>query len=122
MNWLEEMAVSQSNSLLDYARVLHAITPADETYLQRLFTKRWFSFDASALPKPFPAPALFLTGRQDSAWGTAAHGDSSSSSRGQPSPSWTRGPPDVGRAAGGVLGPRLGVARPRRTLELTHRL
>ncbi len=69
MNWLEEMVVSQSNSVLDYARVLHAITPADETYLQRLFTKRWFSFDASALPKPFPAPTLFLTGRQDSACG-----------------------------------------------------
>jgi pimeloyl-ACP methyl ester carboxylesterase len=71
MKWLEDMAVSQNDSLLEYARVLHAITPADETYLQRLFTKRWFSFDASALPEPFPAPALLLTGRQDSACGYA---------------------------------------------------
>ena len=69
MSWLEEMAVSQNVSLLEYARVLQAITPADEHYLERLFTGRKFTFDAGVLPEPFPAPTLILTGRQDSACG-----------------------------------------------------
>ncbi len=69
MGWLEAMAVSQNVSLLEYARVVQAMAPADERFLERLFTGRKFSFDAGTLPEPFPAPALILTGRQDSACG-----------------------------------------------------
>lgn len=38
---------------------------ADTTFLQRLDQSFAFSFDADTLPAPFPAPALFLTGRHD---------------------------------------------------------
>ncbi|HHY55558.1 MAG TPA: alpha/beta hydrolase [Chloroflexi bacterium] len=38
---------------------------ADQTFLQRLRQHDAFSFDVDILPTPFPAPALFLTGRHD---------------------------------------------------------
>ena len=69
MSWLEGMAVSQNASLLEYARVLHVTASADAQYLERLYPRRKFSFDAGALPEPFPAPTLILTGRQDSVCG-----------------------------------------------------
>ena len=69
MAWLEEMAVNQNASMLEYARALQLVAPADEGFLQRLYPKRRFSFDASVLPTPFPGPTLILAGRQDSACG-----------------------------------------------------
>jgi len=56
MGWLEAMAVSQNVSLLEYARVVQAMAPADERFLERLFTGRKFSFDAGTLPNRFPHP------------------------------------------------------------------
>jgi pimeloyl-ACP methyl ester carboxylesterase len=38
---------------------------ADKAFLQRLKQNYAFSFDVDTLPVPFPAPALFLTGRHD---------------------------------------------------------
>ncbi|MGD1011612.1 MAG: alpha/beta hydrolase [Acidimicrobiales bacterium] len=69
INWLEHMAVSQTASVLEYARVLDVIAPGDERFLGRLYAAKKFSFDVSSIPKPFPAPVLILTGRQDSACG-----------------------------------------------------
>lgn len=69
MAWLEEMAVNQNPSMLEYTRALQVVAPADEGFLERLYPRRRFSFDASVLPEPFPGPTLILTGRQDSACG-----------------------------------------------------
>ena len=69
MTWPEEMAVNQNASLLEYARALQLVIPADERFLERLYPGRRFSFDASVMPEPFPGPTLILTGRQDSACG-----------------------------------------------------
>jgi pimeloyl-ACP methyl ester carboxylesterase len=62
MEWLAELAVVQGRSALDNARMLQA-SKTDNEFLQKL--KRRFSFDVDSLPTPFPAPALFLMGRQD---------------------------------------------------------
>jgi hypothetical protein len=51
--------------VLDELRTLFAnvapLVPAVEKHL----SGRSFSFDAAVLAQPFPAPALFVTGRQD---------------------------------------------------------
>lgn len=62
MEWLLELAVAQGRSLLDYARALQRCT-ADVEFLEKI--KSGFSFDVDDLPTPFPAPALFVMGRQD---------------------------------------------------------
>ena len=59
--------VAQSMGLLAEFRqyIGPAIEIADHAFLQRLEQQFAFSFDVDTLPTPFPAPALFLTGRQD---------------------------------------------------------
>jgi len=62
MAWLSEIAVVQGPSVLANARALKG-SKADEQFLERF--ERRFSFDVDNLPTPFPAPALFMMGRQD---------------------------------------------------------
>ena len=64
---LREFIVAQSMDLLTEFRqfVGPAIEIADHVFLQRLEQQFAFSFDVDTLPTPFPAPALFLTGRHD---------------------------------------------------------
>jgi pimeloyl-ACP methyl ester carboxylesterase len=62
MAWLSEIAVVQGRSVLANARALKG-SKADEQFLQKF--KRRYSFDVDSLPAPFPAPALFMMGRQD---------------------------------------------------------
>ncbi len=59
---------AQSMDLLNEFRAFYAPAGAiaDQAFLQRLKQHESFSFDPDALPSPFQAPALFLTGRQDS--------------------------------------------------------
>jgi pimeloyl-ACP methyl ester carboxylesterase len=59
--------VAQSMDLLaEFRRVFSpAGAIADHAFLQRLEQQYAFAFDIDALPTPFPAPALFLTGRHD---------------------------------------------------------
>lgn len=71
MGWVEEMAVTQNASLLEYARALQAGAPADASFLERLVDNRELSFDVGRLPEPYRGPALFLTGRQDPGCGYA---------------------------------------------------
>jgi len=68
---LRELVVVQSMDLLAEFRqvVMPARAIADYAFLERLDQHFTFSFDVDALPAPFPAPALFLTGRQDSGTG-----------------------------------------------------
>jgi pimeloyl-ACP methyl ester carboxylesterase len=71
---LEEGAVVQCKAVLDYARALQA-TVANERFLERIWPQSGFSFCPDKLPQPFPAPSLFIMGRQDhwvgyrDAWG-----------------------------------------------------
>ncbi len=62
MEWLLELAVAQESSVLDYARALQRCT-VDMEFLEKI--KAGFTFDVDELPSPFPAPALFMMGRQD---------------------------------------------------------
>jgi pimeloyl-ACP methyl ester carboxylesterase len=64
--WLE-VAVVQSLALLDSARrvIDPAAALADKKFLERLGPKAAFSFDVDALPQPFEAPTLILSGRFD---------------------------------------------------------
>jgi pimeloyl-ACP methyl ester carboxylesterase len=68
---LFQIAVVQSRKVVDYIRA--NLSPASETGDQAFQAKirehpenYAFSFDVDALPKPFPAPTLIVTGRQDS--------------------------------------------------------
>ena len=65
---LREFIVAQSMDLLAEFRrsILPAFEIADHAFLQRFEGQPAFSFDVDTLPAPFPAPALFLTGRHDS--------------------------------------------------------
>jgi pimeloyl-ACP methyl ester carboxylesterase len=65
--WLKEFAVTQSLGLLTYQRnlIFPAVADADQEFLKRLEANYAFTFDVDALPEPFPAPSLFLTGRFD---------------------------------------------------------
>ena len=62
MGWLEDYAVAENGTVLEYARALNACV-ADEKFLEKI--RGGFSFDVDKLPEPFPAPALFIMGRQD---------------------------------------------------------
>lgn len=64
---LRGFIVAQSLELLAEFRAVFdpAGAIADHAFLQRLREHDAFSFDVDALPAPFPAPALFLTGRHD---------------------------------------------------------
>jgi len=68
MSWLEGCREPE-RLFAGVRRVLHVTASADAQYLERLYPRRKFSFDAGALPEPFPAPTLILTGRQDSVCG-----------------------------------------------------
>ena len=62
MGWIEEVTVSQTQDVLDYARALKA-SAADQRFLRKL--RVGFSFEVDKPPEPFPAPSLFIMGRQD---------------------------------------------------------
>jgi pimeloyl-ACP methyl ester carboxylesterase len=61
----EEMTVTQSSDVLALFRMHKAIPPPDQTFLDRLSQGSAFTFDVDAPPQPFPAPSLFILGRQD---------------------------------------------------------
>lgn len=64
MAWLEEVAVVQNQAVLDYARAVQAARrQTDEKFLDKI--NGGLSFDVDKLPQPFPAPTLFIMGRQD---------------------------------------------------------
>lgn len=65
--WLRDLVVAQSVELLETHRRLisPAAALADQHFLARLAANEAFSFDLDAMTEPFPAPALFLTGRFD---------------------------------------------------------
>ena len=64
---LRSFIVAQSMDLLAEFRGVFdpAGAIADHAFLQRLEQQYAFSFDVDALPTPFPAPTLILTGRHD---------------------------------------------------------
>jgi pimeloyl-ACP methyl ester carboxylesterase len=65
--------VVPDRALLDTLRNVSvpAVKRADHAFLEKLTLQgnAAFSFDVDALPEPFPAPALFLLGRQDNVVG-----------------------------------------------------
>jgi pimeloyl-ACP methyl ester carboxylesterase len=64
---MKDYIVAQSMDLLNTSRQFFdpAVAIADHEFLGRLNQQRAFSFDVDALPAPFPAPTLVLSGRQD---------------------------------------------------------
>jgi len=63
--WMQYTLVVQTRAMVDQLRALMAYwTPLDPEFAPRLQGKS-FSFEAHVLAEPFPAPALFVTGRQD---------------------------------------------------------
>jgi pimeloyl-ACP methyl ester carboxylesterase len=64
---LRDFIVVQSLELLMEFRasIFPAGDMADEEFLKRLRASPAFAFDVDALPEPFPAPVLILTGRFD---------------------------------------------------------
>jgi pimeloyl-ACP methyl ester carboxylesterase len=64
---IREIAVAQSMRVLEACRetIAPAVASADQAFLKRLSQSYSFAFDVDALEEPFPAPALFLTGRYD---------------------------------------------------------
>lgn len=67
----DELAVQQSESVLDYLRMIKTRvdwSSYDEAFLKKVQDVS-FSFDPDDLPAPFPAPTLFILGRQDSECG-----------------------------------------------------
>ena len=64
---MRDFIVAQSMDLLvEFRQVISpAGAIADHAFLQRLAQQYAFTFNVDALPTPFPAPALFLTGRHD---------------------------------------------------------
>ena len=71
MQEFQEIAVVQSRKVLDFDNrvIAPAVQTADMQFLEKVREHYGFSFDVDALPKPFPRPALFLMGRQDSVCG-----------------------------------------------------
>jgi pimeloyl-ACP methyl ester carboxylesterase len=65
--YMRDFIVVQSLDLLANSRQYYspASAIADSAFLQRLEKHSVYSFDVAVLPTPFPAPALFLTGRHD---------------------------------------------------------
>ena len=64
---VREIQVVQSVEILqDYRTVIApAVAIADQEFLHRIQPNHFVTFDVDALAEPFPAPALFLTGRYD---------------------------------------------------------
>jgi pimeloyl-ACP methyl ester carboxylesterase len=69
INAFKEMAVIQTQALLEARKkyIIPGTSKANYAFLDKL--QYAYSFDVEKLPQPFPAPALFLLGRQDSAVG-----------------------------------------------------
>lgn len=71
--WLYDWMVVPNRALLDTLRNVSvpAVKRADHAFLEKLTQpgNAAFSFDVDALSEPFPAPALFLLGRQDNVVG-----------------------------------------------------
>jgi len=69
INAFKGMAVVQTQAHLDAWKehIFPGTARANYAFLDRL--QRAYSFDIERLPQPFPAPTLFLLGRQDSAVG-----------------------------------------------------
>ncbi len=67
----QSAAVVQTRQVLDALRanIFPAVKIADQEFLERIEKQYTFSFDVDALAEPFPAPTLFLMGRQDSLGG-----------------------------------------------------
>jgi pimeloyl-ACP methyl ester carboxylesterase len=65
LSGFEELAVTQSADALSVFRVLKSSPPPDQEFLDRLSQDSAFTFDVDALPRPFPAPTVFILGRQD---------------------------------------------------------
>jgi pimeloyl-ACP methyl ester carboxylesterase len=65
----KEMAVVRTQALLEARKkyIIPGTSRANYAFLDKLQTG--FSFDVEKLPQPFPAPTLFLLGRQDSVVG-----------------------------------------------------
>ncbi|MHB0981616.1 MAG: alpha/beta fold hydrolase [Thermoleophilia bacterium] len=67
------IAVIQNRKVLDYLRAnVPSAETGDEAYQEKIREHPEtysFSFDVDALPEPCPAPALIVTGRQDSVIG-----------------------------------------------------
>ena len=88
-----QMAVVQSRKILGYARInlSTAGEPVDETFLGRIVDhpeNNNFSFAVDTLPKPFPAPALIVAGRQYSTARYRDAGKIQENSRGEHLWSW----------------------------------
>jgi pimeloyl-ACP methyl ester carboxylesterase len=67
----DEMAVQQNESVLNYLRMIKTKvvwSSYDEDFLKKVQDVS-FSFDPDSLSTNFPAPTLFILGRQDSACG-----------------------------------------------------
>jgi pimeloyl-ACP methyl ester carboxylesterase len=67
-----QQAVVQSRKVIDYMRANFTATSQTGTDFQAKLREPEnyaFSFDVDAFPRPFPAPTLIVTGRQDSAVG-----------------------------------------------------
>jgi pimeloyl-ACP methyl ester carboxylesterase len=73
--WIEDLGVVLDSSTEEFAKTFNMNPPRDESFLEKVRERYAFSFDVDHLEKPFPAPALFLLGRQDhvvgyrDAWG-----------------------------------------------------
>jgi pimeloyl-ACP methyl ester carboxylesterase len=67
----EHMAVVQTQEHLRWwQRLINpGLAAADEAFVEELERNYEFSFDHRALPQPFEAPSLFVTGRQDNICG-----------------------------------------------------
>jgi pimeloyl-ACP methyl ester carboxylesterase len=65
----KEMAVVRTQALLEARKkyIIPGTSRANYAFLDKLQTA--YSFDVEKLPQPFPAPTLFLLGRQDPAVG-----------------------------------------------------
>jgi len=63
LSWWDDMVVAETPATLEYARALHR-TRADPNWLGRL-SRGDYTFDHTRWERPFPAPCLFLLGRQD---------------------------------------------------------
>jgi pimeloyl-ACP methyl ester carboxylesterase len=61
----EDTIVTQGVDALQIFRMYTAIPPADEAFFERLSQGTDFSFPVDAPPQPFPAPTVFILGRQD---------------------------------------------------------
>jgi pimeloyl-ACP methyl ester carboxylesterase len=67
---VESMVVAQTPQVVAAAREVFAeVGVADHAFLTRLEADGGFTFDVDALPAPFEAPTLLLTGRQDNVCG-----------------------------------------------------